>query len=76
MESVDALDGRRRRSRLSAEAVSDKLSQARLIGVVKEVAGSLSDVEIPGWETSEAAAQWVRDSRHADEALPAALRRP
>ena len=34
----------------------------------RKVAGSLADVDIPGWETSESAAEWVRASRQVDEA--------
>ena len=34
----------------------------------RQFAGALATVDIPGWETSEAAAEWVRASRQPDEA--------
>ena len=67
VESVDQLVGRRGRSQFFTEAVRDKLAQARLARVAKKVVGSLADVDIPGWESSESAAEWVRASRRADE---------
>ena len=33
----------------------------------ENVLRSLSEVDIPGWETSESAAEWVRASRKSDE---------
>jgi hypothetical protein len=32
-----------------------------------EAEGSLADVDIPGWGTSEEAAAWVRASRKVDD---------
>jgi len=67
IEAVDGLVGRRGRSRFFAEAIEDKIARIRLARAAKKAAGSLADVDIPGWETSEAAAEWVRASRRADE---------
>lgn len=36
----------------------------RLLELAKKVAGSLKDVDIPGWETPESSASWVHDLRH------------
>ena len=67
VESVDQLVGRRARSRFFAEAAAEKLSRLRLARAAKRAAGSLADAPIPGWETSESAAAWVRDLRYARE---------
>lgn len=65
--SIDRVVGRRRRSRFIAEAAEEKLIRLRRIAAFHKVAGSLAESDIPGWETSEAAAEWVRASRRADE---------
>lgn len=67
VDSVDTMVGRRSRSKFFAEAVEEKLARMRLAAAAKRAGGSLADVDIPGWETSEAAAKWVRASREADE---------
>jgi hypothetical protein len=38
----------------------------RLLELFDRVAGSLADVDIPGWESSEAAEKWVERSRAGD----------
>ncbi len=68
VDSVDELVGRRSRSKFFTEAVAEKLTRARLAKAAKSVVGSLADADIPGWETSESAAAWVRTSRSASEA--------
>ncbi len=67
VDSVDELVGRRSRSRFFTEAVEEKLSRVKLSRAAKKVVGSLANVDIPGWETSEAASDWVRASRKADD---------
>lgn len=67
VESVDELVGPRGRSSFLTEAVEEKLARVRLMQTAKEAAGSLADVEIPGWETSETAAEWVRGLRRTDD---------
>jgi hypothetical protein len=65
--SVDELVGKRARSKFFVDAASEKLARARLSRLARGVAGSLADVDVPGWETSDAATEWVRESRRADE---------
>ena len=67
VEEIDRLVGSRSRSKFFASAVEEKLSRLRLMSAARKAAGSLEDVDIPGWETSESAAEWVRASRKADE---------
>jgi hypothetical protein len=38
----------------------------RLRELAQRLAGSLADVETPGWESSEAAEKWVENSRKGD----------
>ena len=70
IEAVDELVGPRHRSEFIAEAAKEKLAHLKLARAFEEAAGSLEDVDVPGWETPEAAAEWVRASRRlADERL-------
>lgn len=66
VESVDALVGKRRRSQFIAGAVTAELRRRRLRVALAEMGGSLAGVDIPGWETPEAAAEWVRALRRGD----------
>ena len=68
VETVDNIVGRRSRSKFFADAVEEKLSRIKLARAARRAAGSLADTEIPGWETSESAAEWVHASRQADDA--------
>ena len=61
IDQVDALVGPRKRSQFIQEAIEDKIGRRRRIEAFEQFAGSLEDVDIPGWETSESTAQWVRD---------------
>jgi metal-responsive CopG/Arc/MetJ family transcriptional regulator len=67
VQSIDRLVGRRKRSEFVAEAVAEKVARLRLIEATEEAAGSLANVDIPGWATSEEAAAWVRASRKMDD---------
>ncbi len=67
VESVDELVGRRGRSKFFAEAVAEKLAREKRSRLAREVAGSLANVDIPGWETSESTVEWVRASRRRDD---------
>lgn len=70
VESVDEIVGARHRSEFFVEAVAEKLCRIKLLRAAKEVAGSLKDVDIPGWETPESASAWVRKIREeADRRL-------
>lgn len=64
---VDRLVGQRERSRFVTEAVRAKLARERLKQVAAELGGSLADVPIPGWETSESAAEWVHSLRRSGD---------
>lgn len=69
-ELVDELDkrvGKRGRSKFVVAATAKELRRVRLREAIKDAAGALSDVNVPGWETPEAAVEWVRDLRKADE---------
>ncbi len=70
VEEIDAEVGPRKRSRFVQEAVEEKLRRKRLRASIAEMAGSLANVEIPGWESSEAAAEWVRAQRRGDPVSP------
>jgi hypothetical protein len=71
VRDIDALVGPRQRSQFIAEAASERVRRAKLLAAAEAVAGSLADVDIPGWETSASTAEWVRRSRQADdEGLP------
>jgi hypothetical protein len=67
VQSVDRLVGRRKLSEFVAEAVAEKVARLRLIEAAEVVAGSLANVDIPGWGTSEEAGAWVRASRKMDD---------
>ncbi len=66
VDEIDAQVGPRGRSRFVQEAVEEKLRRQRLQASLAEMAGSLADVDIPGWETPEAAAEWVRALRRGE----------
>jgi metal-responsive CopG/Arc/MetJ family transcriptional regulator len=63
VEEIDAEVGPRKRSQFVKEAVEEKLARRRRVAAFEAVAGSLADVDIPGWETSESTARWVRAQR-------------
>ena len=67
VDAVDRQVGQRGRSRFVAEAVDEKLARLRLARAATRAAGSLHDVDVPGWETSESSSEWGRDSRRADD---------
>jgi metal-responsive CopG/Arc/MetJ family transcriptional regulator len=64
---VDKLVGPRKRSEFFVEAVREKLRRDRLMAAAEAAAGSLIGVDIPGWETSESAAEWVREQRRESD---------
>lgn len=68
VESIDILIGKHRRSRFISETIAAELRQRRLREALDEMSGALADVDIPGWETPEAAAEWVRALRRGDPA--------
>jgi hypothetical protein len=64
---VDELVGSRQRSKFVTEAVREKLGRERLARELDRVAGSVANVDIPGWESPEAATEWVRSLRRASD---------
>jgi hypothetical protein len=66
IEAVDAQVGPRGRSQFVQEAVEEKLRRQRLLNSLDEMAGSLADVDIPGWESPEATIEWVRALRRGE----------
>lgn len=69
VSAIDALVGSRRRSRFIVEAVDGELRRRRQRAAIAEMDGALADVDIPGWETPEAAAAWGRALRDETEAV-------
>ncbi len=67
VKTIDDLVGRRARSKFLTEAAEEKLRRVRQRTALKKVAGSLKEVDIPGWETPEAASDWVRQSREEED---------
>lgn len=63
LQEVDALVGPRRRSEFFIDAAREKVARERLRRVAHELAGSLKDEDISGWETPEATSAWVRSLR-------------
>ena len=63
VKEVDKRVGKRRRSEFINAAVEERLQRLRLVESAEAVAGSLKDVDIPGWETKESTLEWVRKMR-------------
>jgi metal-responsive CopG/Arc/MetJ family transcriptional regulator len=63
VEEIDRRVGQRKRSEFLARAAQRELEAEDRLRAFDEFAGSLKDVDIPGWETSESAAEWVREQR-------------
>jgi metal-responsive CopG/Arc/MetJ family transcriptional regulator len=63
VEEIDRRVGPRRRSEFLTELAQKELRRRRLLEAFDRAAGSLVDVEIPGWETSESAEEWVGELR-------------
>jgi len=67
IQEIDALVGRRGRSRFISEALVTQLANARqrrLAKAVRELAKVLPEAGPPEWATSESIRQWVHDLRH------------
>ena len=67
VEAIDRVVGRRGRSRFLTDAAEEKLRRIRLLEAADRVAGSLADVDTPGWNTPEEVDEWVRALRRADD---------
>jgi hypothetical protein len=70
VEEIDRSVGERRRSGFLAEAAREKLARQRRKEALEQFAGWLKDVDVPGWETPESTAEWVRRQRRIGEELP------
>ena len=68
VKTIDALVGRRARSRFLTEAAEEELRRVRQRAALEKVAGSLRNVDVPGWESPEAASEWVRQGRQSEDA--------
>jgi hypothetical protein len=64
--AVDGLAGAGGRSQFIADAVDLELRRRRLSAALEEMSGSLAEVDIPGWDTPESAAAWVRALRSGE----------
>ncbi len=67
VKAVDVLVGPRKRSQFFADAIEEKIKHQKRVELAKKLAGSLKNVDIPGWETSEKAAEWVSKNRKASD---------
>ena len=63
VKAVDALAGKRKRSRFIEEAIRDKLKREAVLAALVETAGVLSDEEHPEWLTGKETSAWVKESR-------------
>jgi hypothetical protein len=63
LEKVDRRAGQRKRSEYIAAAVEQELHRQELLEAFGAFAGSMDDVEVPGWETHDSAVEWVREQR-------------
>lgn len=66
VREIDALVGKRRRSRFVEEAAREKLKRERLLKTLRETAGVLSAEDHPEWATREGVVAWVRRLREQE----------
>ncbi|MBI2918093.1 MAG: hypothetical protein HYY01_08870 [Chloroflexi bacterium] len=66
VREIDALVGKRQRSRFVEEAARDKLKRERLLKALRETAGILSAEDHPEWATREDVYAWVRKLREQE----------
>lgn len=66
LAEIDALVGKRRRSRYVEEAVKERLHRDTLTKALRETAGILSAEDYPEWATTEDVAAWVRRLRQQE----------
>lgn len=63
---IDARVGQRKCSEFIQKAIEEKLRREKLLESLDAMAGSLAGYDIPGWESSAVAAEWVRALRRGD----------
>lgn len=66
VEEIDALVGRRGRSRFIEEAAAEKLQILRCVAAFERAVATPTDT-IPEWDTRASAAEWVRELRQGWE---------
>lgn len=62
---IDSFVGPRKRSEFFEAAAAEQLRRLRFERAIDLAAGSLKDVDIPGWETPESTVRWVQEQRDA-----------
>jgi hypothetical protein len=62
VEQIDRIVGEHGRDQFVRDALDAELRRRRLEAFEAAV-GSLSDVDVPGWETPESTDRWVREQR-------------
>ncbi len=67
IEEIDSFVGPRKRSGFFEAAAEEQLRRLRLVRAINKVAGSLKDVDIPGWETPESTVAWVQQQREESD---------
>lgn len=67
VREIDEIAGQRKRSEYIEEAIRERIMRDQQLKAFDDVVGSLSDVDVPGWETPAAASEWVRETRRASD---------
>lgn len=63
LEELDKVTGSRKRSEFIEAAVREKLDREKRMQTLLAAVGMFADEDIPGWETVESTAAWVREQR-------------
>ena len=67
IEQIDACAGAGHRSEFIAEVIAEWLRRLEMVDAAEAFAGSLKDVDTPGWNKPEETSAWVRASRALDD---------
>lgn len=70
LREIDARVGQRRRSEFIQEAIEEKLNLLERVEAFRRVAGSISDGDVPEWDTRESTDEWLRKLRGGSETSP------
>jgi hypothetical protein len=68
VREIDDLVGPLRRSEFFVRAAREEVAREKLRRAAYKLAGSLADEDIPGWESSEVAREWVNSLRYESDA--------
>jgi hypothetical protein len=74
IDEIDRRVGRRKRSQFISDTLDAELRRLRRIEAARDAGGSLRDVDVPGWESAESTAAWVRQLRQQSDDSNAATR--